>query len=247
MTDAIETFEHRGLTIKICPDHDPESPREWDNLGTMACWHRRYNLGDEQPGGEPSEYLENLLDSDVLDRLQRRREREEAKCSGLPDKEYWAALRDIGDAHRERVMAEVEKQYIILPLYLYDHSGITMTTSGFHCPWDSGQVGYIHVSLDKVRKEYSVKRVTKAIRARAERVLKAEVKVYATYLEGGYTGYVVEDEDGEHIDSCWGFDDIDYCREEAKSAADYEADRREEAARAEALEAEAEGRAEGVC
>ena len=30
---------------------------------------------------------------------------------------------------------------VILPLYLHDHSGLTMNTSGFHCPWDSGQVG----------------------------------------------------------------------------------------------------------
>jgi hypothetical protein len=33
-----------------------DSPRDWDNLGTMACWHRRYNLGDEQPRLEPAEW-----------------------------------------------------------------------------------------------------------------------------------------------------------------------------------------------
>ena len=25
-------------------DPDPQNPRENDNLGVMACWHRRYNL-----------------------------------------------------------------------------------------------------------------------------------------------------------------------------------------------------------
>ena len=35
---------------------------------------------------------------------------------------------------------------VILPLYLYDHSGITMNTCGFSCPWDSGQVGWIYAS-----------------------------------------------------------------------------------------------------
>ena len=36
---------------------------------------------------------------------------------------------------------------VILPLYLYDHSGITMNTCGFSCPWDSGQVlSLIHIS-----------------------------------------------------------------------------------------------------
>jgi hypothetical protein len=43
---AVETFEHAGRRVAIHVDEDPESPRDWDNLGTMVCWHRRYNLGD---------------------------------------------------------------------------------------------------------------------------------------------------------------------------------------------------------
>ncbi len=35
-------------------------------------------------------------------------------------------------------------KYVILPLYLYDHGGITMRTNPFSCPWDSGQVGWIY-------------------------------------------------------------------------------------------------------
>jgi len=35
-------------------------------------------------------------------------------------------------------------KYVILPLYLYDHGGITMSTGAFSCPWDSGQVGWIY-------------------------------------------------------------------------------------------------------
>ena len=30
------------------------------------------------------------------------------------------------------------KEYIALPVYLYDHGGITISTSPFSCPWDSG-------------------------------------------------------------------------------------------------------------
>lgn len=43
-------------TAHIYRDDDSESPREWDNLGTMACWNRRYMLGDEQPTETPHEY-----------------------------------------------------------------------------------------------------------------------------------------------------------------------------------------------
>ena len=35
------------------------------------------------------------------------------------------------------------KEYIALPVYLYDHGGITISTSPFSCPWDSGFFGII--------------------------------------------------------------------------------------------------------
>lgn len=43
-----ETYERNGLKVTILPDENPESPREWDNVGVMICSHREYNLGDEQ-------------------------------------------------------------------------------------------------------------------------------------------------------------------------------------------------------
>ena len=43
-----------------------------------------------------------------------------------------------------------------------------------------------------------------------EKVLRGEVKVYDQYLQGDVYGYVIEDADGEEIDSSWGYygDDI---------------------------------------
>lgn len=37
----------KEITVKLILDRDAESPRDWDNLGTMVCAHRRYTLGDE--------------------------------------------------------------------------------------------------------------------------------------------------------------------------------------------------------
>jgi hypothetical protein len=157
--------------IRIVQDRDGEGPREYDNLGTMVCWHRRYNLGDEQPKIPPSEYMES-----------------------------------------------VPKGSIVLPLYLFDHSGITMSTTPFNDPWDSGQVGFIYISPDKIRKEYSVKRITPKLRTDIEGYLRSEVEVYDQFLRGEVYGYILEeaeidedfdDEDEEieweEIDSCWGF------------------------------------------
>ena len=42
---------------------------------------------------------------------------------------------------------------------------------------------------------------------KVEEVLKAEVKVFDKYLTGQVYGYVIEDEEEEHVDSCWGFYD----------------------------------------
>ena len=98
---------------------------------------------------------------------------------------------------------------VCLPLYLYDHSGITMRTRGFSeidsARWDWGQVGWIFVSREKLLKEYGGKRVTAAMKRRAVKCLLAEVEVYDHYIRGDVYGYVVEDGDGNHLDSCWGF------------------------------------------
>jgi hypothetical protein len=41
-----------NLTLEIHQDLEPENPRRSTdgNCSTMVCWHKRYVLGDEQPG-----------------------------------------------------------------------------------------------------------------------------------------------------------------------------------------------------
>ena len=73
---------------------------------------------------------------------------------------------------------------VILPLYLYDHSGITMSSSPFSCRWDSGQVGWYFVSKKKVREEYGVKKITQSLIDKVTEVLESEVKTYDMYLTG---------------------------------------------------------------
>lgn len=49
--------EYRGYTIKVLYDDDPQSPREWDNLGTIYSNHRRYD-----PDGHS---IEEIIDSET--------------------------------------------------------------------------------------------------------------------------------------------------------------------------------------
>lgn len=108
----------------------------------------------------------------------------------------------------------LSKGHIILPLYLYDHGGITIDTKPFSCPWDSGQVGYIVVSKEKVKEEYGIQRLTPKVKSKALSILNAEVEEYNKYITGEVYGYRII-ENGEEVDSCWGFYGLDHCRQEA--------------------------------
>ena len=171
---SVKEIEHKGHTITVYQDDSPaESPRDWDNLGTMLCVHPRYDLGDQH---------------------------------------------DLGVRAIKRIVNS--RDVISLPLYLHDHSGITMRTTPFGWPRRlTGRVGWIYVTKATVRAKFgyervSPKRVNKVIGA-----LRAEVEIYDLFLTKQVYGYDVKDQDGESIDSCWGFitDDLESVVEEAKA------------------------------
>lgn len=58
--DVIAETRKKPQRVRVVQDPDPVDPREWDNLGTLVCWHRRYQLGDEQPDCTPDEYLKDV-------------------------------------------------------------------------------------------------------------------------------------------------------------------------------------------
>lgn len=178
---AIKTFEVDKATVKIFYDEDATDPREWDNAGTMVCFHRRYTLGDGYKHGKGN----GLFDS--------------------PEsfQDWWK---------------ENGKGGLLIPLFLYDHSGITMSARPFSCPWDSGQVGWIYATRETILKEWGKgNRVTAKARKLAESCLLDEVKTYDEYLTGSVYGYVAEC--GGDKDSCWGFFGFEYCIEQATEAA----------------------------
>lgn len=180
--------EQKNLHITIYLDEHAQDPREWDNLGTMVCAHRRYNLGDVQVKDEVEAYEEMLPDDVFAGDI-------EEECSD-PDYE---------GEYLARLKAEAEKNNVILPLYLYDHGGISMRTTTFACPWDSGQVGFIYVSLKKLIEEKVVDENGEPDIERARECLRSEVKVYDQHLRDDCYGFEITDEDGEVVDSCWGF------------------------------------------
>ena len=166
MSKYIKEIPYKNHTICVGYSQINESPREWDNLGTMVCFHRRYDLGDK------TEYRQN--DYSSFEEL-------------------------------EKDIIKKENVGVILPLYLYDHSGITMNTTGFTCKWDSGQIGFIFISKEKILNEFGGKRVSKKLKDKMERYLIGEVETYDKYLKGEVYEYDIKNMDDVIIVSCSGY------------------------------------------
>lgn len=230
--EAVHTFTVGELTVKIIQDTDAPNPRkEYDNVGTMVCWHRNYELGDEQRGRDTSQldffkelafeihpeledYFENGLWNKHNDTLTDQKF----------DNDKYQAVKKAYNAEVQKIVGKIlDKYYVMLPLGLYDHSGISMyvgSQSHWSDPggWDSGQVGWIYCTVKKAKEEWA----GADFHERAIEYLKGEVETYNQYLTGDVYGYVVEDADGEQLDACWGFFGRDCCEQEAKAAAESE-------------------------
>ena len=184
---SYKKISYKGYAIIIDQDEFAESPREWDNLGTMVCFHKRYNLGDKH----------DLHSED------------------------FSGWEEMGEYLKS-------KDAVVLPLYLYDHSGITMSTSHgypYNDRWDAGQVGFIYVSRDRIKKEFKDGLDDEGIAAR----LMQEVKTYDDYLRDYIFGFVTIDKNGDEIDSCSGYIGNDFEKsgllDEARSSIDYDCQR----------------------
>jgi hypothetical protein len=98
------------------------------------------------------------------------------------------------------------KAVVVLPIYLYSHSGDTIATTPFSCPWDSGQIGFIYCTKADIRENWVIKRVTEHYIARAEEVLEGEVKDYDHYVSGDQYRWWILDENDEYVESAHGYD-----------------------------------------
>lgn len=111
---------------------------------------------------------------------------------------------------------------IIKPISMYEHGGIVLYLDSVLSGWDSGQLGFIFVTREDIKREYG--KVTKETIKKAEKVLKAEFEVYKNYVEGDIFSYILyeevkvkitkeyknektttEEKELKNIDSCGGF------------------------------------------
>lgn len=100
---------------------------------------------------------------------------------------------------------------VCLPLYMYDHSDITISLGKFSCPWDSGQVGFVQVPRLTMIKEFGNKLFTPKLKEKALEWAKMEVEEMDKHLRGESYGYIIDDDD-----SCWGYFSIEDAISEAE-------------------------------
>lgn len=163
-------IQYKNHTIRIYEDYDAEveSPRDWDNIGVMVCFHRSKTLGDDH----------------------------DYKVS---DFNGWDDLK--------QHLIKKEKAVVILPIYMYSHSGDSVSTEPFSCPFDSGQIGYIYTTREKILEGRSTKRLTKKLKDDAAALLRGEVSTYNQWMQGEFYAYVIDPVDEE--DTCGPLDE--YC------------------------------------
>lgn len=184
-----------NIELRIYPDYDCESPRAWDNVG--AFWadgmHRRYNFHEETA----SDVLARLmLAFPVTDEIM------EATGYEWEGIDYLKHYQAISDQHIE--------DYAVLPVYMYEHSGLSFSTAGFTCQWDSGTIGWIICDRERWEAVYG----SDWDIGRVEERLRDEVETLDNYhVYGNYYFELIEytdckycgNEEEDILESCGGF------------------------------------------
>lgn len=192
-------YEGENYIVEIQQDDEPWNPRtDCDgNIVQMICWHPRHCLGDKHSYASPNEFLDHLM------------------------KLYNADIdeNDMDDMTIAEKVAEIQTNpdIVMMPLYIYDHSGIALHVGapGDGCDhWDTSMIGWAVIEKKDVLKigitedHWNAEFIEKAIRN--------EVEVYRQYLEGEAVGYTLyeenDDDEPEEIESCWGFFGYDVMR-----------------------------------
>lgn len=105
----------------------------------------------------------------------------------------------------EKGYGEYKKTHRIFPLEAYIHSGVRLSLAGEgNFPdrqWDVSTVGSVFVS----KLEYNTKEI-------ARKAALSLIEEWNMYLSGDVYGVVIEDEDGNEIDYCWGYYGLEYAK-----------------------------------
>lgn len=127
------------------------------------------------------------------------------RCKYTDDESGFANSDELEWCDRQADLGTLERKgYIVLPLSVYDHSGVKIYIGNKCDKWDSGQIGWYIASKEDIRKWYNVKRITKKILDKVVECMEYEVKTYNAYINGDVYEFTLYHDD-EEVDSLGGF------------------------------------------
>lgn len=112
---------------------------------------------------------------------------------GIELTHYARSIKDAFEQH----LADQDLSYkdiIYHDVFMYDHSGIALSTAPFSCPWDSGQLGMIYEKRSDIRAEFGVKRISPKLEQLILARLASEIKILGHWANGDIYAFSIDDE-----------------------------------------------------
>lgn len=91
--------------------------------------------------------------------------------------------------------------YIVLPIYGYIHSGITISLTPFSCAWDSGTIGFIAYNKAEISKIINSNEI-ETMTAYCKELATAEIREYDAYIQGACYFLVLKNTTTKEKQSC---------------------------------------------
>lgn len=209
---SYKMVDKSGKEYLLTVEYDNDScfdPRDEYNMTTMICWHRSYKLGDRHTYEDIESFLYDLCQK-VLQKSQ-------DEVESMTCKEMLKLL-------------EESNLICIKQLNLYDHSGITISTSSaypYNDRWDSSPVGFVYITISDFIAYGIVIDDNENWKEAAEQIIENEVQIYDYFLRGEVYSFTLEEkvhvrnetrcphcnevikvdeyDDYEEVESCGGF------------------------------------------
>lgn len=196
----IESREVNGFTVNVRWDRDPsgaENPREDDgNFLWLGFPHRRYDIGDEPIN--PSTFSTECVicsGSGVIEVVAANTKIRCEVCDGYGTE----TASDLTE-----LIALVKRHYkarVVMPVSMYDHSGVSYYLGTGGCQWDSGTCGLL-VCTEDMLVEWGVPELTDD---EIVEQMRREIAVFSAWASGEVYYFEVIDCNGDTEECIGGF------------------------------------------
>ena len=115
--------------VVIESDNDVESPREWENLGTLYVCENRYFVGDKDAPKADGALDLRIQVLDLEEEVSELEDELYVELTTEQDYEHEEALETIGSRVRDLVKKRWDADYFSLPVYHYTHVCTVINTT----------------------------------------------------------------------------------------------------------------------